>query len=152
VRQLEVRRHAHRDGDADRLSARGRSAAEDLGRATAGTRYDVVFVSPAARAAETAAWFLRGAGAALPDHQVIPGLGGADATGGSPEGMAAGFRHLLDLVPDGGRGLAFGHTPLIERGVAGLVGDGIEPLRELEGVLLTRDDGGIAVRELRLAS
>jgi len=152
VRQLEVRRHAHRDGDADRLSARGRSAAEDLGRASGETRYDVVFVSPAARAAETAAWFLRGAGAALPDHQVIAGLAGADASGGSPEGMAAGFRHLLELVPEDGRGLAFGHTPLIERGVTGLVGHTIEPLRELEGVLLTLADGEIAVRELRLAS
>ena len=58
--------------------------------------YAMVFVSPAQRAAETAAWFLRGAGQQLPDHAVIPGLGGRDATGGSPEGMAAGVRALLD--------------------------------------------------------
>jgi len=147
-----VRRHARRDPDADRLSSRGRSEAEDLGRGAAGVRYDVVFVSPAARAAETAAWFLRGAGAALPEHQVVPGLAGADASGGSPKGMAAGFRHLLDLVPEDGRGLAFGHTPLIERGVAELCGESIEPLRELEGVLLTREDDAISVEELRLPS
>ena len=58
----------------------------------------MVFVSPAHRAAETAAWFLRGAGQQLPDHEVVPGLGGRDATGGSPEGMAAGVRALLDRV------------------------------------------------------
>ena len=85
----KLRRHARRDPDADRLSAAGRAQAEDVGRASAAT-YDVVFVSPAQRAAETAAWFLRGAGQQLPDHEVVPGLGGQDATGGSPEGMAAG--------------------------------------------------------------
>ena len=58
VEQLELRRHARRDPHADRLSPEGRVQAEDVGRAT--TRaFDQVFVSPAARAAETAAWFLR---------------------------------------------------------------------------------------------
>ena len=94
MRQLELRRHARRDPHADRLSAAGRAQAEDVGRASDAT-YDVVFVSPAQRAAETAAWFLRGAGQQLPDHEVVPGLGGQDATGGSPEGMAAGVRALL---------------------------------------------------------
>ena len=110
VRQLELRRHARRDPHADRLSAAGRAQAEDVGRAATAT-YDVVFVSPAQRAAETAAWFLRGAGQQLPDHEVVPGLGGQDATGGSPDGMAAGVRALLERVPDGGRGLAISHTP-----------------------------------------
>ena len=114
MRQLELRRHARRDPHADRLSAAGRAQAEDVGRAATAT-YDVVFVSPAQRAAETAAWFLRGAGQQLPDHEVVPGLGGQDATGGAPDGMAAGVRALLERVPDGGRGLAISHTPLVER-------------------------------------
>jgi phosphohistidine phosphatase SixA len=152
VKQLEVRRHARRDPAADRLTAQGRSEAEDLGRSATGTRYDVVFVSPSARAAETAAWFLRGAGVQLPDHQVIPGLAGKDASGGSPEAMAAGFRLLLDRVPDGGRGIAFGHTPLVERGALGLSGREIEPLAELEGILITlEDDGTVALDEQRLS-
>jgi phosphohistidine phosphatase SixA len=149
VRHLELRRHAHRDPDADRLSAFGRAQAEDVGRAAI-IGYDVVFVSPAHRAAETAAWILRGAGTHLPDHEVVPGLGGQDATGGSPEGMAAGVRALLGRVPDGGRGLAISHTPLVERAALGLTGDTVEPLRECEGILVSLDDGAIAIEEIRL--
>jgi len=151
VERLELRRHAPRDGTRDALSARGRAMAEDVGRAR-GIRYDAVFVSPAERAAETAAWILRGAGHPLPpDHAVIPGLAGQDASGGSPEGMAAGVRALLEQVPDDGIGLAISHTPLVERAAAGLTGEEVEPMRECEGLLITRaDDGTITVDELRL--
>lgn len=150
VRQLELRRHARRDPEADRLSVAGRAQAEDVGRA-ATTTYDVVFVSPSQRAAETAAWFLRGAGQQLPDHEVVPGLGGRDASGGSPTGMAAGVLALLDRVPDGGRGLGISHTPLVEHAALGLTGGEIDPLRECEGILVTlADDGAIDVEELRL--
>jgi phosphohistidine phosphatase SixA len=151
VRRLELRRHARRDPTADRLSAEGRAQAEDLGRGARWT-YDAVFVSPAARAAETAAWILRGAGLQLPEHAVIPGLAGRDASDGSAEGMAAGVRALLDRVPEGGRGLAIGHTPFVERAALGLTGLEIEPLGECEGILVTRgDDGSIEIEELRLA-
>ena len=150
MRQLELRRHARRDPKADRLSAAGRAQAEDVGRA-ATAAYDVVFVSPSQRAAETAAWFLRGAGQQLPDHEIVPGLGGRDASGGSPTGMAAGVRALLDRVPDGGRGLAISHTPLVEHAALGLTGGEIDPLGECEGILVTlEDDGSIDVEELRL--
>ena len=150
MRQLELRRHARRDPDVDRLSAEGRAQAEDLGRATDAT-YDVVFVSPAQRTAETAAWILRGAGTQLPDHSVIPGLAGKDASAGSPEGMAAGVRALLDLVPDGGRGLAISHTPFVERAGWGISGREMEPFAECEGIVVTQhDDGSLVVEELRL--
>ena len=150
MRQLELRRHARRDPNADRLSADGRAQAEDHGRTT-NTTYDVVFVSPAQRTAETAAWILRGAGAQLPDHSVIPGLAGKDASAGSPEGMAAGVRALLELVPDEGRGLAISHTPFVERAGWGLTGREMEPFAECEGILVTRhDDGSLVVDELRL--
>ena len=149
MRQLELRRHAQRDGDADRLSAAGRAQAEDVGRA-AGAPYAAVFVSPAARAAETAAWILRGAGHPLPDHSVIPGLAGRDASGGSPEAMAAGVRALLELVPDGSRGLAVSHTPFVERAAFGLTGKETAPMRECEGILVTLgEDGTVAIEEIR---
>lgn len=152
LERLELRRHALRDGERDALSARGRALAEDVGRAR-GIRYDAVFVSPAERAAETAAWILRGAGQPLPPgHAVIPGLAGQDASGGSPEGMAAGVRALLDQIPDDGIGLAISHTPLVERAAAGLTGRTVEPMRECEGVLISRgDDGTITLEELRLS-
>ena len=152
MKTLELRRHARRDPQADRLSPAGRADAEDVGRSTS-RRYDVVFVSPARRAAETAAWFLRGAGIQLTDHAVVPGLGGQDASGGSPEGMAAGIRTLLDQMPDGAAGLAVSHTPLVERAALGLTGLEVEPLAELEGLLITLDDdGGLEVAEIRLES
>lgn len=150
MQMLELRRHAAREPDADRLSPAGRVQAEDVGRAAART-YDRVFVSPAERAAETAAWFLRGAMQQLPDHAVVPGLAGQDASGGSPEGMAAGVRALLDQLPEGGVGLAISHTPLVERAAFGLTAVEIAPLRECEGVLVRRDDdGSITIEELRL--
>lgn len=126
--------------------------AEDLGRAAIGTHYDVVFVSPAERAAESAAMFLRGAGVQLPHHEVVPGLAGKDASGGSAESMAAGLRALLDRVPEGGRGVAFSHTPFVERGALGLTGREIAALAECEGILVTQaDDGTVTVEELRLS-
>ena len=149
MKRLELRRHAPRDPAVDRLSEAGRAMAEDVGRA-AGTTYGAVFVSPAHRAAETAAWFLRGAGQQLPEHAVIPGLGGQDASGGSPEGMAAGVRALLDQVPDGATGLAISHTPLVERAAFGLTGHEVAPMGECEGILVTLgDDATLTVAELR---
>ena len=151
MRTLEVRRHAKRDPAADRLSEAGRAQAEDVGRSLVET-YDVVFVSPAQRAAETVAWMLRGRGAQLPPHAVVPGLAAHD-NDGSPLAMAGVLSGLVDAVPDDGRGLAISHTPLIERGVLGLLARDIEPLRECEGVVLTKRDDESAVElegELRL--
>lgn len=153
--QLELRRHARRDPAVDRLSAEGRSQAEDAGREAAaqGHEYAAVFVSPAQRAAETAAWFLRGAGQQLPEHGVVPGLSGKDASGGSPEGMAAGVRALLDQIPEGSRALAISHTPFVERAASGLTGREVEPMAECEGILIVLgDEGRIDVSELRRAT
>ena len=149
MKQLELRRHARRDPASDALSAEGRADAQRLGSQAEAT-FDRVFVSPAARAAETAAWMLRGAGQQLPDHAVVPGLAGQDETGGSPGGMADGIRSLLAQLPEGGRGLAISHTPLVERAAQGL-GVPVGPMRECEGILVTQHaDGRLDVEELRL--
>ncbi|MGH2637587.1 MAG: histidine phosphatase family protein [Actinomycetota bacterium] len=152
MRTLEVRRHAKRDPAADRLSEAGRAQAEDVGRALE-VAYDVVFVSPAQRTAETVAWMLRGVGEQLPPHAVIPGLAAQD-NDGSPLAMAGVLSALLDAVPDGGRGLAISHTPLIERGVLGLSARAVDPLGECEGVVLTKDgeDASVEIGEIRLGS
>ena len=81
---------------------------------------------------------------------VVPGLAG-DGTDGSPEQLGSVLRALLAAVPEGGRGLAVGHTPLIEKAVRGLAGPEIEQLSECEGVLLTEEAGDIRVEELRLS-
>ena len=151
MRTLEIRRHAKRDPAADRLSEAGRAQAEDVGRSLQHS-YDVIFVSPAQRAAETAAWMLRGKGAQLPPHAVIPGLAARD-NDGTPLAMGGVLSALVDAVPEGGRGLAISHMPLIERGVLGLLARDIEPLRECEGVVLTKRDDESAVEleeDLRL--
>src|SRR5207302_10437129 len=89
--------------------------------------YDVVFVSPARRAAETAEILAPGAEATVE--------GGLAADPG-PEGLADVVRDLISLLPDGGRALAVSHTPLIEKAVLGLIGRPIEPLAECEGVVV----------------
>ncbi len=151
MRRLELLRHAKRDPNEDRLSAAGRAQAEDVGR-EAHDGYDAVFVSPAARAAETAAWILRGSGRQLTSHGVIDGLAGRDATGGTPEGMAAGVRALLTAVPEGGLGLAVSHTPFVERAMTGLTGREPAPFAECEGIRVTQtEDGRIEVEEIRRA-
>jgi broad specificity phosphatase PhoE len=168
VRSLELRRHAPRHPDADRLTAGGRELAEAMGRDLPGG-YTVLFTSPAKRAAETAAWFLRGLGQQLPErHGVAEGLGSPVEDRWRAAGKAAGtgridavrerdpelveeesrrlaqaVRELLAQVPDQGRGLAIGHSPLIEGAVYGLTGTVIEPLAECEGVLLEEDEGRI---------
>ncbi len=151
MRTLEVRRHAQRDPDADRLSEAGRARAQSVGSTLAGG-YAVVFVSPAERAAETVAWMLRGLGEQLPPHAVIPGLAAKD-NDGSALAMAGVLSALLDAVPEEGRGLAVSHTPLIERGVLGLIALEIEPLAECEGVVLTKadDEAAVEIEQLRLA-
>ena len=149
MRQLELRRHAKRDPNSDRLSPEGRAQAEDVGRASP-VAYDAVFVSPAERAAETAAWIIRGSGCQLPEHGVIPGLAGKDDSGGSAEGMAAGVRALLATLPEGGIGLAISHTPFVERAMTGLTGREPDPFAECEGIRVRlHEDGRLEVEEIR---
>jgi broad specificity phosphatase PhoE len=172
VRSLELRRHAPRDPEEDLLSAEGRAEAERVGRDLPGG-YVAVFTSPAKRAAETAAWFLRGLGQQLPQrHGVAESLGtsaedrwraAAKAAGTGridavrtrdPDlveeesaRLAAGARELLTGVPEGGRALAVGHSPLIEAAVFGLTGVTLEPLRECEGILLQEEGGEVRMAE-----
>jgi phosphohistidine phosphatase SixA len=150
MKQIELLRHAPREPDRDHLSEAGRSLAANVGRSRENVSYGAVFVSPAQRAAETAAWILRGASQQLPSHSVVPGLAGKDASGGSPEGLAAGIRSLLEGLDEGDRALAISHTPFVERAAFGLTGREVEPMRELEGILITQeDDGSISIQELR---
>jgi broad specificity phosphatase PhoE len=173
MRELELRRHSARAEGADELSPEGRVQAEDVGR-TLDAPYAALFVSPARRAAETAAWFLRASGQRLPDHAVVPGLGSdvedrwraaAKAAGSSrvdaimgqdPQlvadeasrlGRAAD--ELFDRIPEGGRGLAVGHSPLIEAAVYALTGTIVDPLAECEGVMLVKTETEYRMRELR---
>lgn len=142
MRTLDVRRHARRDAFEDKLSLEGKLQAETLGASL--PEYDIVFTSPKKRAAETLALFLQGGGRAVPPHGVIDGLAGP-----SPE--AAGvLAALFEHVPEGGRGLAVSHTPIIEEATETLTGLHVSPLAECEGVRIVRDEEGqYDVEELR---
>jgi phosphohistidine phosphatase SixA len=148
MKTLELYRHARRNPNADELSSEGRAQAEDLGRSLTG-RFDAVYTSPAQRAAETIAWILRGMHGQLPAHHVVvPGLAGQD-TDGSPVQLGEVLADILGDIPEGGRGLAVSHTPIVEKGVSGLTGHRPEPLGECEGVVITLDDDGFRVEERR---
>jgi broad specificity phosphatase PhoE len=176
LKELELRRHAERAKDADALSPEGRAHAESVGR-TLPIDYAVVFVSPAKRAAETLAWLLRGSGQPVPSHGVVAGLASevedrwrtaAKAAGSSRMDIVATQdaqlvsdesarlarvvrEELFGHVAAGTKGLAVGHSPLIEAAVYGLLNLVLEPLRECEGVHLTMDEQGeLRVQELRL--
>lgn len=149
AKYLELRRHAIRHATADQLTKEGKVQAEDVGRTLEG-RYDALFVSTAKRAAETAAWFLRALGQQLPtNHAIFAPFQDPESEGELQETV----REMFRLLPPGGRGLAVGHTPLIERAVEGLSGTKVKPLEECEGVLLVEEEGGFRVeREYRLGS
>jgi phosphohistidine phosphatase SixA len=102
-----------------------------------------VFTSPAKRAAETAAFFMRALGQQLPQiHGVSDDLASDD-----PQRLARGVKQIFEAIPDGGRGIAIGHTPLIEKAVEELTQHAIKPLYECEGVLLEEEDGEIRLAE-----
>lgn len=174
MKTIELRRHAEREKVADALSPEGRAHAESIGR-TLSTNYVAMFVSPATRAAETMALFLRGSGQQLPAHAVIAGLLSEEEDRWRSAGKAAGssridaigredpelirresarlravIEELFDRVPQEGRALAVGHSPLIEAAVHALTGAVIEPLSECEGVVLTQEGSGdYRLEELR---
>jgi phosphohistidine phosphatase SixA len=118
VRALEIRRHAQREKDEDRLSDAGRDLAARVASTTTRS-FDRVFVSPAARASE-------------------------------PARLADVLGELFGELPDDSRALVVGHTPLIEKSVAGLTGREIAPLSECEGVLIVEEGGEYRMEELRL--
>jgi broad specificity phosphatase PhoE len=177
MKELQLRRHAQREKDVDALTPEGRVRAEDVGRTLPST-FAAVFVSPARRAAETMAWFLRGSGQLLPHHSTVSGLATEREEEWRAAGKAAGssrldairepnpslvsdeatrladvVKVLFEQVPNGGSALAVGHSPLIEAAVYGLTGLIIEPLTECEGVHITLDDAGdYSIEELRLPS
>ena len=150
--------------------------AERVGTAVRGP-YQAVFTSPKKRAAQTVAWFLRGAKHQLPQlHGIAEGLAppehdrwvrAAGAAGSrrldaieaqDPELVAEeaplladAVRRLLADTPDGGTALAVGHTPMLEAAVYALTGTAIDPLEECEGVVLVQDGDEIRIeREERL--
>lgn len=169
ARTVESRRHTDNDGDV--LTADGVATAVALGL-TGG--YAVVVSSGAQRATQAAACAIAGLGERIPGGVVVePGLRSGDEDrwraayreagagdleslrGADPQPIEAdavrlgeALQRIFDRLDDGGRALAFGHSPTNEAAVWGLTGETIPPLGKGEGVLITEEGGAYRVERL----
>jgi hypothetical protein len=62
--------------------------------------------------------------------------------------LGAALRRVLERLPEGGRGLAVGHSPTNEAAVLGLTGSIIEPMAKGAGVLVVADGDEAHVQAL----
>ena len=172
ARTVELRRHTDSDGDA--LTGDGVRAALEIGRGLAGA-YELLVSSGAQRATQTLACFACMLREPVPRGAVVePGLRSgvedrwraAYRRAGSGELAAlrdadpelvredsavlgAALRRALDLLSEGGRALAVGHSPTNEAAVLGLTGSIIEPMGKGAGVLVVIEGDRAHVEPLR---
>jgi broad specificity phosphatase PhoE len=170
-REIEVRRHT--EADRDVLTAAGVAAALEIGARLRGG-YHVAVSTGAQRATQTLACFLAALGEQVPGGVVVePGLrstvedrwraayqkAGSGALGAlreadpdlvaeDSERLAAALHRVVDGLPDGGRALVVGHSPMNEAAVFGLTRDIVAPLAKGAGVLLVAGDDGYQVESL----
>lgn len=162
MKTVELRRHTASDGD--QLTAEGTWAAVEIG-AQLGDRYDLLISSGAQRATQTLACFLAGAGKRFPAGVTVDAAfrssvegrwfaAAKHAGGGGLEGFlsvdralvedeAARFgsalRRVFDALPDGGRALIVGHSPMHEVAVYGLTKDIVPFISKGAGVVVVQD-------------
>jgi phosphohistidine phosphatase SixA len=171
AKHVELRRHT--DADEDELTSDGVQAALEIGSRLTGA-YDLLVSTGAQRATQTLACFLAGLGEKVPRGVVVeqglrsdveerwraayekagsgdlPALRKADPELVEEDSavLAAALRRVLDALPEGGRALVVGHSPMNEAAVLGLVGEIVEPISKGEGVLLVEEDGDLRVEKL----
>lgn len=172
VKRVELRRHT--DNDGDHLTAEGVKSALEVGRRLEGP-YDLMVSSGAQRATQTLACFLAAASLKVDAGVVVDdrfrsededrwkrayreaGAGDLESFRRvDPELVETESRTFGDALrdtfarlPEGGRALVVGHSPMNEAAVYGLTDEAIEPLSKGAGVLVTAsDDGGYEVTPL----
>lgn len=165
AKSVELRRHVESDGDV--LTPTGVEAAVDIGSRLEG-RYDLLISSGAQRATQTLACFLAGMGRSVPKGVMVDerfrslvedrwfaayeraGAGDiesfrtADPDLVEKESMllAHALQDVFDRLPEGGRALIVGHSPMQEAAVYGLSGKVVDPIKKGGGVLVVQDDEG----------
>lgn len=168
---VELLRHTANEGDV--LTSDGVAAAVELGRLLADT-YDRLISSGAQRATQTLACALGGAGRKYGCGVIVEGgfrsevedrwfeayrrAGASDLASflredpGLVQGEAKRFGDLLrgvfDALPEGGRALVVGHSPMHEVAVYGLTGEMIEPLGKGARAVVTSSDSGYLIEVL----
>lgn len=171
AKRIELRRHTDNEGDV--LTPGGLRAAVDIGGDLVGP-YDLLVSSGAQRATQTAACLLAGfegrvEGGVVVDEgfrspeedrwktiysqtgsgEVRSFLDAApDFVEEEAERFAEAARRVADHVPDGGRALVVGHSPMQEATVYGLTGETIQPLGKGEGVVVVVTDEGFEIEHL----
>jgi phosphohistidine phosphatase SixA len=168
AKSVELRRHTAAAGD--HLTPEGVRDALDVGSRLAGG-YDVALSSGAQRATQTLACFLAGAGVKVGGGVVVDDRFRSEvedrwktAYKSAGAGDIASFlrvdpdlvekesvllggalKECLDGLPEGGRALVVGHSPMQEVAVYGLTGEVVEPLAKGAGVVVTEEDGEYTV-------
>ncbi len=163
VKTVELRRHTAADGDV--LTPDGVVAALKIGKQLQGG-YEIAVSSGAQRATQTLACFLAGGGSMIAGGVVVDTRWRSDveerwrsayeATGSGdieafekadPELvekesilLAGALSDLFDQLPDGGKAIVVGHSPMHEVAIYGLTGKVIPPLSKGAGVLVTKSD------------
>ena len=171
-KHVELRRHT--DNDGDYLTSDGVEAALAVGTRLGGP-YDLLISSGAQRATQTLACFLAAMGQRVDAGVVVDErfrsededrwkLAYKQAGAGDLESFRKVESEFVEAesrrfgealgdtftrLPDGGRALVVGHSPMNEAAVYGLTGEVIEPLSKGAGVLVTQTgDFGYEVTSL----
>lgn len=168
---VELRRHTDADGDV--LTTEGVRAAVEIGRTIEGD-FDMLISSGAQRATQTLACFLAGMGQTAAGGVVVDtGFRSAveerwfeaarQAEGKDLEAfrkvdadlvekesalLGSALREVFRSLPDGGRALVVGHSPVTEAAVLGLTGELVAPIAKGGGVRVTEDGGRYRVEPL----
>ena len=168
AKTVELRRHTASDGDV--LTPEGVAAAVAIGERLDGA-YDLIVSSGAQRATQTIACFLAGLGTRLScgvtvetgfrsaqedrwrDIAKRTGGGSLDAFIEADPDLVAdeakmlgdALRRVFDQLPDGGRALVVGHSPMHETAIYGLTGQVVPPISKGGGVLIVQDGAEYSV-------
>lgn len=168
VKRVELRRHTAADDDV--LTPEGVRHALDVGRGLEG-EYDLAISSGAQRATQTLACFLAGSGLRVPEGVIVDSRFRSQvedrwkaAYKAAGQGDIASFRKVdpelvkeeskllgealrdaFDQLPEGGRALIVGHSPMQEAAVYGLTGEAPEPLSKGDGIVVTEEGGSYEV-------
>jgi phosphohistidine phosphatase SixA len=165
AKYVELRRHTDADGDV--LTLEGVRAAVEIGSRLEGS-YEVLFSTGAQRATQTLACFLAAASMKVDAGVVVDerfrsedeerwkraykeaGAGDLESFRRvDPELVETESRRFGEALsdafarlPEGGRALVVGHSPMNEAAVFGLTGEIIEPLSKGAGVLVSATEAG----------
>lgn len=171
AKEIELMRHTDNDGDA--LTPEGVAAALEIGARLAGG-YRLMASSGAQRATQTAACLIAALGEEVPGGVIVEtglrsdredewrtayskagagdlhALREADRTlvDDDSAALAVGLRHIFDVLEDGQRALAVGHSPTSEAAIFGLSGIVVDPLGKGERVLIAEAEGEFRITPL----